>query len=741
MEQGASTSWPFGVPKSACRSRRAEVGVPRVAERRSLQEIWRRGSLTTTANYDRRLSHVSAEAPVHVSLFPRSLSVPSLTPAAVALAATATALLALGGSPASLRAQGGRAANAAARNAAAPTPGPDVFLVPIAMANGALKVGVPANLTHRDGYDNQPSFAPNSQSLYYTSNRGDGQSDIYAYDLRTGLATPVRHTVPESEYSAFPTDGGKSLAVIRVEADSTQRLWRLPLDGSAPSVLFPDVKPVGYFAQADDSTWAMFVLGSPATLQVGVAGRAGTTTLARDIGRSLHRIPGTTRVSFVQKSAAGWYVMQLDPATRRIDTLVKTLDKSEDMAWIDSTTAVMGQGTKLFAWRKGTTAWTEVADLSFAHLAGISRLAVSPNRQYLAMVADVTPRSALTVTGAKNTYVDRFDPKVIQHDVDVLAADSMEGRYTGARGGDRAMTWIASQFKAAGLTPAGDSNSFFQRIPLQVSAPQQAMPGSNAGRPMQARPAAVASWAQWDSLPAASRMKTANVVGVLPGADATLRDEVVLVTAHFDHIGMGGRAVDGDSINNGADDDASGVTAIIEMAKALRQGPKPKRTIVFMAITGEEIGGFGTRWYIAHPVRPLEKTVVDLNVEMIAHPDSLAGGFGKAWLTGYERSTMGDLLADNGIPLVADPRPGQNFFQRSDNVAFARIGIPAHSLSSFNTRTPYHDPKDEPSTIDAQHMAQVIGATAKALRLLADGPRPEWHPGGKPDAPAPRPAR
>jgi Zn-dependent M28 family amino/carboxypeptidase len=268
------------------------------------------------------------------------------------------------------------------------------------------------------------------------------------------------------------------------------------------------------------------------------------------------------------------------------------------------------------------------------------------------------------------------------------------------------------------------------------------MPGSTARPPVASQPrlSAVESWTQWQALPETNRLRAANVVGVLPGTDPVLRDEIVLVTAHYDHIGIG-RAVDGDSINNGADDDASGVIAVIELAKAMRNGPRPKRTIVFMAITGEEVGGFGTRWYIAHPVRPLEKTVVDLNIEMIAHVDSLAGGFGKAWLTGYERSTMGDLLADNGIPLVPDPRPTQNFFNRSDNAAFARIGIPAHSLSSYNLISPYHHPKDESSIIDAPHMTEVIGATARALRLLTDGARPEWHPGGRPDAPAPRPLR
>jgi hypothetical protein len=650
----------------------------------------------------------------------------SLSTALVANALVATPSFAQGAAP--------RAAQRTAPPALA-----DVFLVPLSAPGGTLKVGVPANLTRRDGYDNQPSFATNSRELFYTSVRGDGPSDIYRYDLSSGLATPVQHTVPESEYSASPTDGGKSIAVIRVEADSAQRLWKMPLDGSAPSVLFPDIKPVGYFAQANDSTWAMFVLGSPATLQLATVGHPGGTVIARDIGRSLHRIPGTTRLSFVQKGAGGWYVMRLDPATRRVDTLVKTLDRAEDMAWVDSTTAIMGKGSKLYVWRVGTTEWTLLGDFEFAHLTGITRLAVSPNKQYIALVADVTPRTALTVKGATAVYADKFDARVIQQQVNTLAADSMEGRRTGSPGGERAARWIAAQFKAAGLTPAGDSGGFYQQIPLANSAPAQAMPGSG-GATMQPRLAAVASWAAWDSLPAASRLRSSNVVGVMPGSDPTLRDEVVLVTAHYDHIGIG-RPVDGDSINNGADDDASGVTAVIEMAKALRQGPKPKRTIVFMAITGEEVGGFGTRWYIAHPVRPLDKTVVDLNVEMIAHADSLAGGFGKAWLTGYERSTMGDLLADNGIPLVPDPRPGQNFFGRSDNVAFARIGIPAHSLSSFNTVTPYHHPKDEPAIIDAPHMALVIGATSKALRLLADGPKPAWHPGGKPDAPAPRPPR
>jgi hypothetical protein len=604
----------------------------------------------------------------------------------------------------------------------------EVFLVPLTVRGDSLRVGAPLNLTRRAGYDNQPAFARDGRSVFYTSQR-DGQTDVHRLDLSTGLSQPVRHTAPESEYSAYPSADDKAVLVIRVEADSTQRLWRMPLDGSAPSVLFPDIKPVGYLAQPNDSTFALFVLGSPATLQLARGGTGTGEVIASNIGRSLHRIPGTNRVSYVQKGSTPWMVMRLDPDTKRVDTLVALPAGTEDVAWVDSTTLLTGSNDKLLMWKRGTTSWQPVADFAYAHVARITRLAVSGNRAYLAMVAEPTPRapaSASTSPAAK--FVDRIDVASIRRNIDILAADSMEGRMTGSRGMERAARFLEAQYKAAGLTPAGDSGTFRQQIPLRIAQ-------GPANAPGRTRPAPVASWAAWDSLPAEQRLRTQNIAGIIRGSDPVLRDEVILVTAHYDHIGIR-EPVNGDSINNGADDDASGNVALIEIAKALRNGPRPKRTILFMAITGEEVGGFGTRWYLQHPLLPLEKTVVDLNVEMIAHPDSLGGGMGKAWLTGYERSTLGDLLADNGIPLVPDPRPGQSFFSRSDNVAFARIGIPAHSLSSFNLATPYHHPKDEPSIVNVEHMAQVISATARAVRLLADGPRPTWHPGGRPDAPA-----
>jgi uncharacterized membrane protein YgcG len=224
-----------------------------------------------------------------------------------------------------------------------------------------------------------------------------------------------------------------------------------------------------------------------------------------------------------------------------------------------------------------------------------------------------------------------------------------------------------------------------------------------------------------------------NVIGIIEGTDPVLRNEHILIDAHYDHLGINLPAPGStDSIYNGADDDASGTTAVIEIARAIKAGAPPKRTLVFAATTGEEVGLVGTQYYIANPVRPLASMAANLEIEMIDRPDSLAGGFGKAWLTGYERSTMGDTLAARGVPLVQDPRPEQNFFQRSDNIAFARMGIPAHTISTFNLHTDYHRASDEVRLANFDHMAAVINASVTAARLLSDGFKPAWHPGCKP---------
>jgi hypothetical protein len=300
--------------------------------------------------------------------------------------------------------------------------------------------------------------------------------------------------------------------------------------------------------------------------------------------------------------------------------------------------------------------------------------------------------------------------------LEVLAADSMEGRAAASRGYARAARFVAEEMERIGLVPAGDSG-YFQRVAAMRNA--------------QGRLILLRDFSGWDTIPAGQRVMDVNVVGIIPGTDPQLGDEAVVVGAHLDHEGIQPHA-SGDSIYNGADDDASGVVTVLEAGRVMAAGPKPRRTVIFIAFTGEEGGPSGSRWYIEHPVRPIARTVAQLQVEMVGRPDSLAGGPGKAWLTGYERSTMGEMLAAAGIAIVADPRPAQSFFVRSDNIRFARVGIPAHTLSSFGMHTDYHQPSDETSKVDFGHMTAVIGAAARAVRLLADGPKPEWKPGGRP---------
>ena len=310
-----------------------------------------------------------------------------------------------------------------------------------------------------------------------------------------------------------------------------------------------------------------------------------------------------------------------------------------------------------------------------------------------------------------------------------LADDSMQGRLTGTPGADRAAAFVAAEMARIGLKPLGDSG-YFQRVALEsVTYPPR--PGAPAGALPHARLVLLHELSDLDTVPASQRRHGQNVLGEIEGSDPVLKHEVVLVDAHYDHLGIG-RPVNGDSIYNGADDDASGVTTVLEVARAIAAGPRPKRTIIFAAMTGEEVGLLGTRWYLAHPAVPIAQMAANLEVEMIGRPDSLAGGPGKAWLTGYERSTMGDELKSHGIPIVPDPRPAQHFFERSDNIAFARAGVPAHTLSSFGLHADYHEPSDDFSHVDLDHMTKVIGAAAAAVRLMADGPKPEWHAGGRP---------
>ena len=274
--------------------------------------------------------------------------------------------------------------------APAAPPATDIYLADLRVASGRVSVGVPVNATARPGYDNQPFFLSDGRAFLYTSIREDSQADIYRYDIEA--QTSIRLTMSrESEYSPTPLPDGSGFSAVRVEADSTQRLWAFDLDGSRPRLVLDSIKPVGYHAWADGHTLVVFVLGSPSTLQIADASSRGARgeVVAHDIGRSLQRIPGRPSVSFVQRdSVAGPWLEELDTRTHRVTKLVKAPPGADFFAWTPGGIVLTASGTKLYQWdpRRGS-AWDEVADFSAAGLSSVTRLAVSPQGDRLAIVA------------------------------------------------------------------------------------------------------------------------------------------------------------------------------------------------------------------------------------------------------------------------------------------------------------------------------------------------------------------
>ncbi|HEY2941211.1 MAG TPA: M20/M25/M40 family metallo-hydrolase [Vicinamibacteria bacterium] len=232
-------------------------------------------------------------------------------------------------------------------------------------------------------------------------------------------------------------------------------------------------------------------------------------------------------------------------------------------------------------------------------------------------------------------------------------------------------------------------------------------------------------------LKAMERGSTANVVARLPGSDPKRASEAVLLTAHIDHLGTG-EPRDGDAIYNGANDDASGVAAVLELARALAGGPRPKRTVFFALFGSEEQGGYGAAYFRERPPIPLDRIVANIEFEEIGLPDPKMPPH-TLWLTGWERSDLGPTLAAHGARLVADPHPEQDFFRRSDNYVLARRGVVAHTVSSNALYPQYHQPSDEPGILDYGHMAEAIASLIEPIRWLLDSDfRPRWMPGGKP---------
>jgi hypothetical protein len=398
--------------------------------------------------------------------------------------------------------------------------------------------------------------------------------------------------------------------------------------------------------------------------------------------------------------------------------------------------------------------------------------------------AQVRRQRAPAVKRAAPVQAVGISPSVLKGHVSFLASDALLGRATPSRELEVAAEYIAAQYRRIGLDPLKDG-SYFQRTADEVLVDAQGRAFRFAARspvdtlvtgplfkvtdsaalPPRARvviapPTTAAQLrskppllialgetgaapvegalmvsddafrAAFESLPegrtsgwgASLPAGLKNVIGLLRGFDPVLRDQFVLVTAHYDHVGEG-PPVSQDRIYNGANDNASGVAAMIEAAASLAAS-KPRRSIAFIALFGEEKGLLGSRYYVADPAFPLENTVAVLNLEQLGRTDDTQGPRDNtAFVTGFDFSEVGGIVrtaaASAGV-MVPNPPGTDDYFNRSDNVVFAERGVPAHTLGVAFLFPDYHRPADEWLKIDYLNMAKVTRAVAASVLAIAN---------------------
>ncbi len=269
-------------------------------------------------------------------------------------------------------------------SAAPAAPGTDIWVASLEGTGSELQLGPARNATDRPGYDNQPVFIGPGRILYTRAEAGD--ADIWQLESATGETTPFTATSPESEYSATPLPFTSGISVVRVEADSTQRLWQIDGDGVPVAPIFPGVAPVGYHAWLDDTHALLYVLGSPATLHLAERGSTETRVVARNVGRSLQPVPGGG-VSYVQRTDEGGTEIriwsQADGDSRRVAEGVAV---GEDHAWTPDGLLLQASGNRVYALDPGGDGrWREIGGVEGDRT--VTRLAVSPDGRTLALVA------------------------------------------------------------------------------------------------------------------------------------------------------------------------------------------------------------------------------------------------------------------------------------------------------------------------------------------------------------------
>lgn len=366
--------------------------------------------------------------------------------------------------------------------------------------------------------------------------------------------------------------------------------------------------------------------------------------------------------------------------------------------------------------------------------------------------ASPSKQTAPAIDPEVQAALDRISENSLRGHLSFLASDSLEGRATPSRGLNTAAEYIAAQFRRAGLEPAGDANatgekSFFQAAIWVVgtkNGENYDVATKDGSARMRLRAAQVEQLTQagiiiktpptGDQKEETLSFTTNNVVGVLPGSDPVLKDTYVLVTAHYDHIGISNGMAGTDVINNGANDDGSGTVSVIELASALAgMKTRPKRSIVFATFFGEERGLLGSRFYGKHPAFPLNKTVADVNLEHVGRTDDVEGDKSNtATLTGFDFSDMGPIFKKAGelvgVNVYKHEKNSDSFFGRSDNQAMADSGVPAHTLCVAFIFPDYHKVGDHWDKINYPNLAKTNRMVALALTMIANNTEaPKWN--------------
>lgn len=338
----------------------------------------------------------------------------------------------------------------------------------------------------------------------------------------------------------------------------------------------------------------------------------------------------------------------------------------------------------------------------------------------LLLVFPASVRAQDALSPAEQALAGRVSVERLRTDLYYLASDELAGRATPSPGLEAAAQYIAAAFREAGLTPAVDGG-FFQDSEWRMVEVERR--GRIARRPTPVETAPEAEGPVFT---------LRNVIGVLPGSDPLLRDEYVMVSAHYDHVGIRSGAYP-DSIYNGADDNASGTVTVMELARALAVSPdRPRRSILFVAWFGEEMGLLGSQWYATHPVFPLEKTVAVVNLEMTGRTDGDGGDqTNRVSFTGFDFSDLPALFVPigqaMGIEVFKHEQNSDRYFFASDNIALARTGVVAHTISGLFEYPDYHQPGDHADKIDYEDMGRTARLLAVGLHRLADrDPVPRW---------------